>query len=91
MEPNHWRLQVLVGAAKIEHKGVGVLDEVAFADWLHVEQMTDDTWWFRVGDAQLHVTVVSGAAPRVDVVRGAFGEVSGKTEEWNPAPPGGEP
>lgn len=79
-----WRMQLLDGAQRIELQGSEVLDEVSFDGWLHLEQLTDDVWWLRVGDVQLHVSVTPESPPRVDVLRGAYAEAVGTTEAWDP-------
>jgi hypothetical protein len=48
-----------------------VFDEVVIDDWLHVEQMDDNHWWMRVGDACINVTLLDGKAV-VDIERNVY-------------------
>jgi hypothetical protein len=34
-----------------------IFDEIVVDHWLHVEQMTRNGWWMRLGDASLFITV----------------------------------
>lgn len=58
----------------------GVLDEVAIDHWLHMEQMDERSWWFRIGDVWVMASIDELGAVTVDIERGSYGVVRGKTE-----------
>lgn len=78
MHGKKWRLLAHRPDSHLEIEDDGVLDELVLDDWLHLEQMDDNVWWLRVGDAHLLVTLGRGATT-VDVVRGYYASVNGKT------------
>lgn len=55
-------------ATKVENKGV--FDEVKVDGWLHLERMTDNTWWMRVGQATLDIIVQPNGEAEVRVRTG---------------------
>lgn len=58
-----------------------IFDELVIDNWFHLEQMSDRSWWLRIGDADINVTVGErGEASSVHVRRGDHGEVRGETE-----------
>lgn len=57
----------------------GVLDEVAIDHWLHMEQMDDRRWWFRIGDVWVMANIDEAGRVTVDVERGSYGPVRGTT------------
>ena len=74
----HWRIRAQRGGETVELEGDGVMDEVVVDHWLHVEQMEKRAWWVRIGDARIQVTL-GGGKVTVDVRRGDYGPVVGKT------------
>ena len=79
-----WRVQARNEDRKIEHTNEGVFDELVVDHWLHLEQLDDRTWWMRLGDARLQVFVAQDGAVTVDVQRGFYEDVLGKTETVGP-------
>lgn len=67
------------GMAVSEHPvapASAVFDELVIDDWLHLEQMDTNSWWMRVGDACVNVTVRKGGkVVDVSVERGVYGPV----------------
>jgi hypothetical protein len=74
-----WRVLAHDGARTVEVQNQGTFDELVVDDWLHVEQMDDEVWWLRIGDARVMVTL-GPAEPSVDVERGFYSAVSGSTK-----------
>jgi hypothetical protein len=50
----------------------GIFDELVVDQWLHIEQMTDNTWWMRVGDASIHIEVEGEGQVRVQIERDVY-------------------
>ncbi|WP_438006167.1 hypothetical protein WME89_47385 [Sorangium sp. So ce321] len=69
---NKWRVLAYHGAERVEVEGEGVFDELVVDDWIHLEQMNDDVWWLRVGDARVTITVAPGQQPTVDICRAFY-------------------
>jgi len=67
-----WRILAKDGARQIELENEGIFDELVIDDWLHLEQMDEKTWWMRVGDARLVVTVHGPGNVEVSVERGVY-------------------
>ena len=44
----------------------GEIDEVVIDGWFHLEKMTDNTWWIRIGKHAFEIDT-SKTVPRVDV------------------------
>jgi hypothetical protein len=65
---------------KLELENQGDFDEFVLGDWFHVENMDDDVWWLRIGDARVLVTLSKDQPPTVDVERGFYGEPRGTTK-----------
>jgi hypothetical protein len=74
-----WRVLAHNGTERIELENRGVFDELVVAQWLHVEQMDDNVWWLRVGDARVNVRVERDGSVEVDVERGFYAETKGQT------------
>ena len=55
-----WRVLARDGAREVTAQNDGLFDELVVDRWLHLEQMTEDTWWMRVGDARLDIKVDRG-------------------------------
>jgi hypothetical protein len=74
-----WRVLAHRDDGKVELEDQGTFDELVLDDWLHIEQMDNDVWWLRVGDACLFVTVSVTEPPTVDVERGFYAPAKGVT------------
>lgn len=74
-----WRVLAKRGDEAVELENQGVLDEVVLDDWLHLEQMNENVWWMRLGDARIVVEVAPEGTVRVDIERGSYERVSGET------------
>ncbi len=58
MKPGRrWRVLAWRGPSRIELRDEGTFDELVVDDWLHIEQMTNRTWWMRIGPPGQHLTV----------------------------------
>ena len=77
---SEWRVQARDGDRKITLANDGIFDELVVDYWLHIEQLDARTWWMRAGDARLQVSVEDDGAVRLDVQRGFYDEVPGRTE-----------
>ncbi len=99
MPGSRWRVLGNSASERFEREFDGedalVFDELVVDDWLHVEQMEDNAWWARIGDAWVFVELPpNGGPPIVTVKRGFYAPPSGPTEiQDGPAshedPPGG--
>lgn len=56
-----------------------VFDELVIDNFLHLEQMDDDDWWMRVGDARVAIHVQPDGSADVLIERGEYGPVKGDT------------
>lgn len=74
-----WRILARQEEKTVELEDQGLLDEVVLDDWLHLERMDVDAWWLRLGDARVLVTIAPTGAVQVDIERGAYSDVLGKT------------
>jgi len=55
--------------------GSSWFDELVVGNWLHLEWMHGRTWWLRLGDASIYVTVPKGKTPPIiQIQRGAYYE-----------------
>jgi hypothetical protein len=81
---NEWRLLAHRGDEKLEIENQGCLDEVVVGEWLHMEQMDDNVWWLRIGDARLMVTLGAEGQPSVDIQRGFYAVPKGSTSNFEP-------
>lgn len=79
-----WRLLAHADGERVEVESRGVFDELVVDQWLHVEQMDDNVWWLRVGDARVNVRVASDGTAEVDVERGFYAEIRGQTRIREP-------
>lgn len=77
---SEWRVQARDGDRKIALSNEGIFDELVVDHWLHVEQLDERIWWMRVGDARLQVSIAKDGAVTVDVQRGFYDDVLGRTE-----------
>lgn len=74
-----WRVLAHEASGPVELENRGVLDELVVDDWLHLEQMSESTYWMRLGDARLLVEVRPDGSVRVDVERGEYAPPVGTT------------
>lgn len=65
---------------RVEMTSRGCIDEVVIDDWFHLEQMTDRDWWMSIGDAMVNVHVFKNGKVEVNITRGEYGDVRGRTE-----------
>lgn len=77
---SEWHVQSRDGDRVIALGNEGVFDELVVDHWLHLEQLDERTWWMRVGDARLQVSIAKDGAVTLDVQRGFYEEVLGRTE-----------
>ena len=74
---SRWRVLAHRGGDRVEVENEGILDELVVDDWIHLEQMDDDVWWLRIGDARVVITVTPGEQPTVDVCRAFYAPQKG--------------
>lgn len=67
-----WRIGAQRGDERFEVENEGVLDEVVIDRWLHLEQMDENEWWMRVGDARIWIRIDAGGDAHIDVERNAY-------------------
>ncbi len=80
-----WRIQEKTADGNtVEYSGSGLFDELVIEGVLHLEWLDDKSWYIRVGDAKITATVLTDERVQVDVLRGAYGEVCGETNTWEP-------
>ncbi|MDP1827231.1 MAG: hypothetical protein Q8L48_28415 [Archangium sp.] len=73
MKPgSRWRILAKDGEREVTAQNEGVFDELVVDGWLHLEQMNENTWWMRVGDARLDIEVGPDGRAEVSVERGAY-------------------
>lgn len=76
-----WRILVKKeGAPDAEISNEGVFDELVLDRWLHLEWMEGERWWIRIGDARVLVDAAVSDGVIVDVERGFYDEIRGRTE-----------
>jgi hypothetical protein len=79
-QPNQeWRILAHKDGQKIEIENQGELDEVVLEHWFHLEELGENEWWLRVGDARILVRVGEDGKEEVEIERGFYGQVTGKT------------
>jgi hypothetical protein len=74
-----WRLLAHRGSERIELEDQGLFDELVVDDWIHLEQMEENIWWVRLGDARITITLAPGEQAIVDICRGAYSPTRGET------------
>lgn len=67
-----WRILAKDGDREFAAKNEGIFDELVIDHWFHLEQMTDDTWWIRVGDARIDIEVRPDGSAEVSVERDVY-------------------
>ena len=75
-----WRLEIERDGQKVEVQDEGRFDELVVDHWLHVENLSERSWWLRIGDVRIEARVDSGGDVTVNVVRGFYSPVTGTTE-----------
>jgi hypothetical protein len=74
-----WRVLAHRDGDHVALENEGVFDELVVDDWLHIEQMDDNIWWLRLGDARILVTLQTDGPPTLDVERGVYAPPKGMT------------
>ncbi|MFZ5446664.1 MAG: hypothetical protein ACOZQL_42145 [Myxococcota bacterium] len=69
---SRWRFLAKDGERRIEAENDGIFDELVVDQWLHLEQMDDDTWWMRLGDARVDIKVGPDGVAEVSIERGVY-------------------
>jgi hypothetical protein len=69
---SRWRLVARDGERNVTAENEGVFDELVVDDWLHLEQMEDDTWWMRLGDARIDIKVLADGRVEVSIERDVY-------------------
>jgi hypothetical protein len=77
-----WRMTTRTGAGKVEHTGEGTFDELTVDQWLHIEQLEERVWWMRVGDARVEVSIETDGSTTVDIQRGFYDDIQGRTTDY---------
>jgi hypothetical protein len=77
---SEWRVEARDGERRIVWSNEGIFDELVVDYWLHLEQLDERTWWMRVGDARVRISIAEDAAVTVDVQRGFYEAILGGTE-----------
>lgn len=67
-----WRLLAKRGEREFTAENEGVFDELVVDQWLHLEQMTDDAWWMRLGDARINIHVTPAGEAKLTIERGVY-------------------
>lgn len=75
-----WRLLAHAADGPFEVENKGQIDELVVDDWLHLEQMDNQQWWLRVGDARIWIAILDNGKASVDIERGFYGDVRGTTK-----------
>ncbi len=55
------------------------LNELVMGDWLHIEQVDDDSWQMRIGDVKVMVNSSDTPQSSVDITRGFYAPINGTT------------
>lgn len=78
-----WRVQEKTQDGNtVEYTGIGTFDELLIDGFLHLEWLDGESWYARVGDARITATILPDGRVKVDVQRGAYGQVCGETTTW---------
>lgn len=82
MKPGYkWRLQAhRKDGTPVRSENDGLFDELAIDDWFHLEQLDDRCYWMQIGDARITVHIPAKGPPQVNIQRGEYGDVCGRTE-----------
>lgn len=75
----NWRFLAHDANSRTELENKGIFDELVVDNWLHVEQMDERVWWLMIGDARILVTIDPNGAATVDIERGFYAPMRGKT------------
>lgn len=69
---SRWRILAKDGEREVTAQNEVVFDELVVDGWLHLEQMNENTWWMRVGDARLDIKVGPAGRAEVSIERDAY-------------------
>lgn len=69
---SRWRVLARDGQREVAHGDEGVFDELVVDEWLHLEQMEDNTWWMRLGDARIDITIDADGRPHIVIERNVY-------------------
>lgn len=69
---SRWRVLAKDRGRDLAFQDEGVFDELVVDGWLHLEQMTEDTWWMRVGDARVDIRVLKDGRAEVSIERDVY-------------------
>jgi hypothetical protein len=69
---SRWRILARDGEREVSAQDDGVFDELVIDDWLHIEQMDDNTWWMRVADARIDIRVLPNGQAEVAIERDVY-------------------
>ncbi len=72
MPGSKWRFLARNGEREISAEDDGNFDELCVDDWFHLEMMSPHTWWMRVGDACINVTMRRDGTVDVSVERDVY-------------------
>jgi hypothetical protein len=72
---SRWRILSRNGDRDVTLENDGIFDELVVDEWLHLEQMDDDTWWLRLGDARIDIKVLPDGRAEVSIERDAYDQV----------------
>ena len=67
-----WRILARDGERRVTAENEGVFDELVVDEWLHLEQMDENTWWMRVGDARGDIKVLPDGRAEVEIERDVY-------------------
>jgi hypothetical protein len=73
---SRWRLLARDGERNVTAQNEGVFDELVVDDWLHLEQMDDNTWWMRLGDARIDIKILADGPIEVSIERDVYDKSS---------------
>jgi len=65
----------------LQGDGSSWFDELAVGDWLHLEWMNGWSWWMRLGDARISITIPDGKPPIIQIERDAYDKQPTPLEE----------
>ena len=74
-----WRILAQKDGEKIDIENQGMLDEIVLQAWFHLEQLDNNKWWIRIGDARILVSVEPDQNTRVDIERSFYYKQNGET------------
>jgi len=54
-----WRLQTWIGRERRVVQNDGVFDELVVDDWLHIEQLSDTSWFVRLAEDTVRIVEIA--------------------------------